>query len=82
MRYLSGKIPLAATKEILEEHRDYHKEACFRRSVAKVTRVCGITTRVLSMPASSPLSYRLTRFIRITFDAAYGKDRVIAHLYL
>ena len=82
MRYCRVKSPWQPLKRSLRSIATTARKSLLQTEASKVTRVCGSDKGPLHARIEST-SHRLTRFIRrITFDAAYGKDRAIAHLYL
>jgi serine/threonine protein kinase/formylglycine-generating enzyme required for sulfatase activity len=83
MRYLSAKITPAAVKDIHGGDRDYQKERPvsdelfqFFKSLFAYDKA-PLNARTESVEQSADTIHET-----ITFDAAYGKERVSAHLYL
>jgi formylglycine-generating enzyme required for sulfatase activity len=83
VRYFSRNLPPAVVREILEKHRDYSKERPVSDEVFQVYKSFYAYDKV-PLHAHIELEEKSADAIhqRITFDAAYGKERVIAHLYL
>src|SRR5262249_5653755 len=83
VRYLSDKIPPAAFADFLGSDRDYQKEAPASDELFQVYRSMyaydkpRLNARIDSTEDSAASIHQT-----ITFDAAYGKERVIVHLYL
>ena len=85
VKYLSeNTIPEVAAGPIQEDHRDYSKETPVSDEVFHVYRSffsydkTGLNTVMESIDESSEYWKKET----FTFDAAYGNERVIAHLFL
>jgi serine/threonine protein kinase/formylglycine-generating enzyme required for sulfatase activity len=85
VHYLSDKIPTRAREAMLpSEHRDYEKEKPASDEVFQLIKTLyayekpPLNSHLESKPEVSAESIHEI----ITFDAAYGKERVIAHLYL
>jgi hypothetical protein len=83
VRYLSDKIPPVAFEDFLGSHRDYRKETPASDELFQVYKSMyaydktRLNARISSTEESAGSIHQT-----ITFDAAYGKERVIAHLYL
>jgi cephalosporin-C deacetylase-like acetyl esterase len=82
---LSSKIPPAALKEILVEYRDYEKEQPVSDELFQICKSqyaydkTPLNARIESTEESAD-SISIHQII--SFDAAYGGERVTAHLYL
>jgi hypothetical protein len=83
VRYISGEMPPAALNDILAKHRDYEKEKPVSDEVFELCKnpyaydKTPLHARIESIEESTESIHQT-----ITFDAAYGKERVIVHLYL
>lgn len=81
VRYLSDKIQPAALKDILARDRDYQKETPASEELFQVYKSlyaydkAPLNARIESIKESADSIHET-----ITFDAAYGNERVIAHL--
>jgi serine/threonine protein kinase/dienelactone hydrolase len=83
MRYLSDKIPPTAVQAMLEEYRDYRKEKPVSDEIFQSYKsLWGYNRGRLHACIESTDTSADSIHQKITFDAAYGKERVNAHLYL